>query len=109
MATPSRARNTATPAYAACTHYRTESLGAGARLAEAIGRVAETSGKDAHVDLRPAGVTEFDGRRIDTLSEGPLIEAGKWVRCIEVHAGKVVVREVERPPAVEDMDFGELT
>ncbi len=59
--------------------------------------------------LRPAGVTEFDGRRIDTLSEGPYIEAGKWVRCIDVCAGKVVVREVDRPPAMEDMDFGDLT
>jgi membrane-bound ClpP family serine protease len=58
--------------------------------------------------LRPAGVTEFDGRRIDTLSEGPLIEAGRWVRCIDVRAGKVIVRQVEAPPALEQMDFGDL-
>ncbi len=44
-------------AYAACTHYRTGSLAAGVRLADAIATVAETSGKDAHVDLRPLGVT----------------------------------------------------
>jgi membrane-bound ClpP family serine protease len=59
--------------------------------------------------LRPAGITDFDGRRIDTLSEGPLIEAGKWVRCIDVSAGKVVVSEVPRPPAMDDMDLTELT
>ena len=34
--------------------------------------------------LRPAGVTDFDGRRVDTMSEGTLIEAGQWVRCIDV-------------------------
>jgi 4a-hydroxytetrahydrobiopterin dehydratase len=44
-------------AYAACTHYRTGSLAEGARLAEAIGRVAQISGRSAHVDLRPTGVT----------------------------------------------------
>jgi membrane-bound serine protease (ClpP class) len=58
--------------------------------------------------LRPSGVTDFDGQRVDTLSEGPLIEAGKWVRCIEVRAGRVVVREVAGPPdlsAINPEDF----
>src|SRR5580704_2078445 len=27
--------------------------------------------------LRPSGVTEFDGKRVDTMSEGPLIEPGQ--------------------------------
>jgi membrane-bound ClpP family serine protease len=52
--------------------------------------------------LRPSGVVDFDGRRVDTLTEGMPVEAGQWVRCIEVRAGKVVVRPVERP------DFGGL-
>ncbi|MBV9125002.1 MAG: hypothetical protein JO112_16735 [Planctomycetes bacterium] len=57
--------------------------------------------------LRPAGVTDFDGRRIDTLSEGMLIEAGRWVRCIDVKAGKVIVREVDEPDLgnLENADF----
>jgi membrane-bound serine protease (ClpP class) len=55
--------------------------------------------------LRPAGVTEFDGRRVDTLSEGPLIEADRWVRCVEVRAGRVIVREVEGPPDLNEMDI----
>jgi membrane-bound serine protease (ClpP class) len=59
--------------------------------------------------LRPSGVTEFDGRRVDTLSEGPLIEAGKWVRCIDVRAGKVIVRQVEAPPALGELEFDNLT
>lgn len=47
--------------------------------------------------LRPAGVTDFDGRRVDTLSEGMLIDAGVWVRCIDVKAGRVIVRAVDKP------------
>jgi len=47
--------------------------------------------------LRPAGTAEFEGRRIDVLSEGMLIEPGAWVRCIDVRAGKVIVRRVEKP------------
>ncbi len=56
--------------------------------------------------LRPSGATEFDGRRIDTLSEGPMIEAGRWVRCIDVRTGRVVVREVDGPPDLETLDMG---
>ncbi len=58
--------------------------------------------------LRPAGVTEFDGRRVDTLSEGPLIEAGQWVRCVDVRDGRVVVRPVPAPPDLGDFDLKDL-
>jgi membrane-bound serine protease (ClpP class) len=54
--------------------------------------------------LRPAGTVDFDGRRIDTISEGILIEPGQWVRCIDVQAGKVVVRQVDGPPRPEDLE-----
>jgi membrane-bound serine protease (ClpP class) len=47
--------------------------------------------------LRPAGVVDFDGKRVDTISEGLLVEEGQWVRCIEVKAGKVIVRPVDKP------------
>src|SRR5262245_56096020 len=40
--------------------------------------------------LRPAGVCEFDGRRVDTITEGMMVEPGQWVRCIDVRAGRVV-------------------
>jgi membrane-bound ClpP family serine protease len=59
--------------------------------------------------LRPAGVVDFDGRRVDVLSEGALIEPGQWVRCIDVKAGKVIVREVDRPPDLADLDTTTLT
>ncbi|HYT95116.1 MAG TPA: hypothetical protein VEL76_40740 [Gemmataceae bacterium] len=54
--------------------------------------------------LRPAGLTDFDGRRVDTLSEGSMIDPGQWVRCIDVKAGKVIVRQVDKPPDLADMD-----
>jgi len=47
--------------------------------------------------LRPSGVAEFDGRRIDVITEGVMVPVGQWVKCVEVRANKVVVRPAERP------------
>ena len=58
-------------------------------------------------ELRPSGAAEFDGKRIDVLSEGPLIEAGTWVRCIDVKTGRVIVRAVDAPN-LDKMDFDRL-
>src|SRR5262245_18451684 len=58
--------------------------------------------------LRPSGVTDFDGKRVDTLSEGALIEPGQWVRCIDVTAGRVIVRPVDKPPDLADLENAEL-
>jgi membrane-bound ClpP family serine protease len=58
-------------------------------------------------DLRPAGAVDFDGRRIDVIGEGPMVQAGAWVRCVDVRAGTVVVRQVEAPDlrGLEAADF----
>jgi len=56
----------------------------------------------ARSDLRPAGAAEFDGRRVDVLGEGPMVSAGSWLRCVDVRAGTVVVRQVDAP------DLGDL-
>jgi membrane-bound serine protease (ClpP class) len=58
--------------------------------------------------LRPAGVVDFDGRRVDTITEGMMVESDRWVRCIDVRAGKVIVRPVDKPPdlnVLENADF----
>jgi membrane-bound ClpP family serine protease len=57
--------------------------------------------------LRPAGVVDFNGRRVDSITEGMMVEQGHWVRCIDVRAGKVVVRPAERPNLgeLETADF----
>ena len=59
--------------------------------------------------LRPAGVVEFDGRRVDTITEGIMIDAGQWVRCIDVQAGKVIVRPVDKPPDLGDLEPSDFT
>ena len=48
-------------------------------------------------DLRPSGVCDFDGCRVDTITEGMMVESGSWVRCVDVRAGKVIVRPTEKP------------
>lgn len=48
--------------------------------------------------LRPAGVVDFDGRRVDTITEGMMVEIGQWVRCIDIREGRVIVRPVDRAP-----------
>jgi len=41
--------------------------------------------------LRPAGVAEFDGRRVDVVTEGDFIQADEPVKVIKVVGNKVVV------------------
>jgi membrane-bound serine protease (ClpP class) len=47
--------------------------------------------------LRPSGVAEFDGRRIDVITEGLMVEVGQWVKCVDVRANKVLVRPADKP------------
>jgi membrane-bound serine protease (ClpP class) len=71
-------------------------------LEQLIGRVGR-----AVSDLRPSGVAHFDGRRVDVITEGLMVDAGQWVRCIDVQAGKVIVRPVDKPDltTLETVDF----
>jgi membrane-bound ClpP family serine protease len=57
--------------------------------------------------LRPSGVAEFDGRRIDVITEGLMVDRGQWVKCVEVRANKVVVRPADKPDleTFETADF----
>jgi membrane-bound ClpP family serine protease len=54
--------------------------------------------------LRPAGTVDFEGRRVDAMSEGVLIDAGVWVRCIDVQGTRIIVREADGPPAATDFE-----
>ena|SRR5712692_560093 len=58
--------------------------------------------------LRPSGVVDFEGRRVDTVTEGMMVEPGQWVRCVDVQANRVVVRPVDKPNlgTLETADFG---
>ena len=53
--------------------------------------------------LRPSGIAVFDGRRIDVITEGLMVDAGQWVKCVEVRANKVLVRPAD-PPSLDDFE-----
>jgi len=48
--------------------------------------------------LRPCGLVDFDGKRVDTMTSGEMIEQYRWVRCVDVKGGRVIVREAPPPP-----------
>jgi len=58
--------------------------------------------------LKPGGMVDFDGRRVDSLTEGMMVEAGRWVRCVQVRGSTVVVRPVDRPE-VSDLETAIFT
>ena len=49
----------------------------------------------AEAPLRPAGIARIDGRRVDVVSRGELIENGTPVRVIEVRGNRVVVARAD--------------
>jgi len=57
--------------------------------------------------LRPSGVAIFNGRRIDVITEGLMVDVGQWVKCVEVRANKVLVRPADAPTLdnFENADF----
>lgn len=71
-------------------------------LKEAIGKGVEFAvfpGKEKLLNavgvavstLRPAGIADFDGKRIDVVTEGDYVEAGTKIKVIRIEGIKVVV------------------
>ena len=58
--------------------------------------------------MRPAGIVSLDGRRIDAVSQGAMIDAGEWVKCVDVRGATVVVRLLDRQPDLADLAAGDL-
>lgn len=56
--------------------------------------------------LRPSGTAEFDGKRVDAMTEGTMLDAGVWVRCVDVRRGQVIVRRMEEPADVPQLHLG---
>ena len=48
----------------------------------------------AITDLRPSGIIEIDGTRIDALSEGNYIDRGAQVKIYKVEGSKIFVRRL---------------
>jgi len=44
--------------------------------------------------LRPAGVAEIEGERVDVVSDGELIDAGQLIEVTRVDGNRIVVRQV---------------
>jgi membrane-bound serine protease (ClpP class) len=44
--------------------------------------------------LRPAGIAEIEGERVDVVSEGDLIDAGQFVEVTHVDGNRIVVRRI---------------
>ena len=51
--------------------------------------------------LRPSGIAVIEGRRLDVITRGELIEAGVRIAVVENRGNRFVVRSVE-PPAPEE-------
>lgn len=59
--------------------------------------------------LRPSGLVDFDGRRLDGLSEEGLIDAGALVKAVRVQSGQLVVREASPETTQLAADLSEPT
>lgn len=51
--------------------------------------------------LRPAGLAEFDGRRLDVVSDSEFIDQQVAVRVVEVEGRRVLVEALEAPTTAE--------
>ena len=77
------------------TRSETVSLSAdGGTSEESLAQLVGSEGV-AHTDLRPVGVVLVDGRRVDCVTEGTVIDAGSRVRIVKVEGNRVVVRHVK--------------
>jgi membrane-bound serine protease (ClpP class) len=45
--------------------------------------------------LRPSGVAEIDGQRVDVVSEGMIIESGTPIEVVDISGNRIVVRELQ--------------
>ncbi|MGI6004560.1 MAG: NfeD family protein [Christensenellales bacterium] len=52
--------------------------------------------------LRPVGTVDFDGVRLEVMSEGSFLPAGAAVRVIQVEGRRIIVRAADRSAAETD-------
>jgi hypothetical protein len=71
-----------------------------AELEQLRGRVGKTVSP-----MRPSGTVEFDNTRVDAMTEGVMIDAGVFVRCVDVRGGKVIVRQMDAPRDIVDINL----
>ncbi len=54
--------------------------------------------------MRPSGAVVIDGRRVDAMTEGLMLDAGVSVKCVDVRIGRVIVRRADAPK-LTDLTF----
>jgi len=71
-----------------------------------VTRLATLEGKlgRAMTNLSPAGMVDFEGQRVDAISQGLLLEKGAWVKCILVEGTRVVVVPADPVDAAKPME-----
>lgn len=79
-------------------------LGTGAAHGSAPEQDARWLGKRGHATspLRPAGIADIEGARVDVVSEGDLIEPGTPVEVTRVDGNRIVVRQTTNTNQKED-------
>lgn len=62
----------------------------------AISAIANLKGEIGRTltPLRPSGMSEIAGRRVDTVAEGVMIEKGELIRVVDVQGNRVIVRKL---------------
>lgn len=73
--------------------HETESNEAGYRSTEDMDVFLGREGQATTV-LRPTGMAEFDGVRLNVVSEGEFIQAGTAVRIVRIEGSRILVRPV---------------
>lgn len=68
-------------------------IGAAEATEKGIGALLGKEGT-ATSELRPAGVAEIEGRRVDVVTQGGMIAEGDRVRVAEVEGNRVVVEAI---------------
>lgn len=67
------------------------------RRADLVGREGV-----ARTDLRPAGLAVVDGERLDVITRGELVNAGRSIRIIEISGNRIIVRATEESVPTPD-------
>ena len=72
-------------------------LSAAEGFASAPGSDLQWLGRTGHATspLRPAGIADIDGRRVDVVSDGEHIDPGQPVRVTRVDGNRIVVRRIQ--------------
>lgn len=70
------------------------------RSSEDMSALLGTTGKTLTV-LRPAGMAELDGRKVDVVTRGEFLDKDSFVEVVEAAGGRIVVRACQDPAQPE--------